>query len=245
MLLCLVAMIIVLLMSLFPPWREPSVRTVLKSALGKKISGQSSFKVPEASVLISDGKTNVSKYSALLERVKLFDRSVDFKELRYSYTETPAYKPYDKEEKAKELMFKCLKQKQYQEALTQALSILDRNYVDIEAHLVCRISYQKLNNPQKSAYHKFVEFGLIGSIMKSGDGLSPETAIVVITVHEEYIIMEILGLKREGQALLEVKGRHFDRLEVKDHKTGRSMALYFNVDIPMKWLRKSLQRVPS
>jgi hypothetical protein len=84
--------------------------------------------------------------------------------------------------------------------------------------------------------------GLIDSILKSGDGLRPETAFKVITVDEEYILLGFLGLKCEGQALLKIEGHAYDRLEVKHGRTGRKKVLFFNVDIPMKWIRKTLQK---
>ena len=64
------------------------------------------------------------------------------------------------------------------------------------------------------------------AIMSSGDGLSIETALVVIYVPDEYEMLEVLGFEStQKQALM---GEGYDRLEVKKN-TFDITYLYFDV----------------
>jgi len=86
----------------------------------------------------------------------------------------------------------------------------------------------------KAEFHRTVFRGLINSIRNSGDGKSPETAWVVITVHEEYVILRVLGFRPSQQSLLSQNGHSYDVMKVKNAEDGTEQTFYFNVDIPFK-----------
>ena len=75
--------------------------------------------------------------------------------------------------------------------------------------------------------------GLIDSIRSSGDGKSPAKAWVVISVAEEYAVLQALGFKPSGQSLLHQNGHSFDVMKAKSDD-GTEQTFYFNVDIPFK-----------
>jgi hypothetical protein len=70
--------------------------------------------------------------------------------------------------------------------------------------------------------------GLIKSIM-TGDGLTPQTAFTVITVHEEYALFHILGLDVTQQALVNENGHGYDLMSTTD-SDGKSQDYYFLID---------------
>jgi hypothetical protein len=86
----------------------------------------------------------------------------------------------------------------------------------------------------QAEFHRTVFRGLVSSIRNSGDGKSPETAWVVINVHEEYVILRILGFTPGEQSLLHNNGHSYDVMKVKNAKDGTGQTFYFNVDIPFK-----------
>lgn len=179
-------------------------------------------------------------YYLLLEKVKAFDRSSDFKALRLSYTETSGYDPYSDNTEARKAMFDALDSKQYEKAIKHAQSILEGNYVDIEAHIVSSISYRGIRDSGKSDFHDFIVKGLVGSILGSGDGKGTESAYQVISIKEEYVILDVLGLEMKIQSLIVSNGHSYDRLETITPETGKTEVLYFNVDIPLAWLKGRL-----
>lgn len=79
-------------------------------------------------------------FEELLTKVKQFDRSVDFQALRFSYAETPNYNPYSESMEMRSAMLKALNEKEFQQALQSAQTILEKNYVDLDAHFACRIA---------------------------------------------------------------------------------------------------------
>lgn len=192
--------------------------------------------LPEKEALCADD------YSNLLAKVKDFDQTVDFKALRLSYTKTDNYKPYGADDSEKDAMFKALNEKRYEDAIKSAQSIMDKNYVDIDAHFVSRIAYRELGNQKKFEFHRFVSKGLIDSILNSGTGQTHEGALLIISTREEYVILEVLGLVSKSQQTVEVSGQTYDKLEVADRKTGDTGGIFFNVSIPFGWLNRELKK---
>jgi len=182
------------------------------------------------------------KYEALLEKVKAGDTTVNFKDLRMAYTESPGYSPYGGDGEAGKSMFAALKDKDYNKALGYADTILKQKYVDIFAHMVSALAYTELKNAERAKYHQAVVQGMIQSILKSGDGKSIETAYVVIATDEEYALFNALGLRRGSQSLVKDKDHNYDRMDAVDRKTNETSTLYFNIDIPFNWLSKSLKK---
>ena len=182
------------------------------------------------------------KYGELLEKLKKGERTVDFKELRLSYTETKEYSPYGNDRDARKAMFAAMNSKDWDEALKQSAKILDKNYVDLNGHFGAYVAHREKGDADKADFHKFVFQGLIDSILKPGDGKSTEKALVVISTDEEYVILNFLGLRPAGQALLNVEGHSYDKMTAVDPKTNETFEFYFNIDKPFGRLGSSLKK---
>jgi hypothetical protein len=182
-------------------------------------------------------------YRNLLSRLKGGDRSVDLQALRLAYTKTADYKPYgDNDREIRTAMFAALKEKKYDESISQAEKILAHNYVDLDSHYVCRAAYRGLKNRERFEFHDFMFMGFVKSIMAEGDASSPEKAGIVINTAEEYVILGIFGLKSKKQGLVSHNGKSYDKVDVVDPKTGKEFSIYFDIDIPYNWLTKNLQK---
>lgn len=165
------------------------------------------------------------------------DPSIElFRTLRLYYTETPRYNPYAANE-AQQAMFIALKEKQYKKVLEHAQSILEKNFVNIDAHFGCAVAYKELGEQDRYKFHQFVMYGLVDSILSSGDGKTPETAYHVISVDEEYAVLNTLGFKVVKQSLIESKGHSYDKMEVMHTKSKEIRVIYFNVDMPLGRMR--------
>ena len=180
-------------------------------------------------------------YETLLEKVKKQDSSVNFKELRFSYTETKQYSPYGSDSENRKAMFEALKAEGYEKALALSEKILAANYLDINAHFVAFAANRYLGHLEKADYHKYVFQNLLKSISDSGDGKTMETAFFVISTDEEYALFSFMGLRPAGQALIEDKGHRYDKMTAIDPKTEQSSTYYFNIDKPFNWLGNSLK----
>lgn len=175
-----------------------------------------------------------SKYDVLLEKVKQKDATVDFTELRMAFYESPHYSPY-----APMMTYRpmnaALNQKNYEEALKIAESVLAKNFVEINAHITAQIAFQATGNAERAQFHKFMVDGLLNSIKSKADGKTVDTAFLVISVNEEYGLIRSLGLRPIKQALIQDKGHSFDAITVVDPQTNQESVLYFNIDKPFNW----------
>lgn len=183
-----------------------------------------------------------SSYSDILLRVKKGDNTVDFKELRLSYADTSEYNPYGNDRDTRQKMFAALKAKDFQQAVESAEKILANNFVEINAHFAAYVGNRELGHADKATFHKFMFDGLIKSITGSGDGQSPETAFVVISTDEEYVLFNYLGLRPAGQSLITQNGHSFDRMTASNPKTNETAVYFFNIDKPFNWLGQSLKK---
>jgi len=181
-------------------------------------------------------------YYDLVKKLKSNNTNVDFQALRLSYTKTQDYKPYGADDSAKDAAFDALNKKNYAEALKRAESVLEKNYVDLDIHLLCLIAHREMGNSEKSAFHSAVLKGLVGSLYASGDGTTPEGAIVVISVSEEYFLLKANGLKAIKSSSMMINDHHCDKMDVENKKTAEKKVIYFNIDIPYGWITKNLQK---
>lgn len=181
-------------------------------------------------------------YEALLARLKKNDQTVDFKELRLAYTETPEYSPYGRDAAWRTKMFAALKANEFDKVLELAGITLSANYLDIMGHFGCFVAHRELGHADLASYHRFVFEGLLNSIKESGDGKTEDTAFVVIATDEEYALFNYLGLRPQGQELVTKDGHSYDRLTALNPTTNETITYYFNIDKPFTWLSKSLKQ---
>ena len=193
---------------------------------------------PPRAALASQG----GDYARLLARLKAGDVGIDFKALRAAYASSPDYHPYGGDAGARSSMISSFKAGRCGPALEAAGRVLDTDYLDLDAQYVSASCQARLGDASKAAFHKAVFLGLLDAILSTGDGKSTGTAYAVLSVPEEYTVTGYLGLRPTGQALVRSDGHAFDRLDVASTKPGGPASLYFNVDVPLAWLNRSLSR---
>ena len=182
-----------------------------------------------------DRSSKKLKYEEMVERVKSGDQAIDFRQLRLAYMNSKTYKNAPDTEVQKKAMMAALNSKDFRGALNDADVVLASDYVDMDAHFAEYIANRELNATDKADFHKFVFQALLKSITDSGDGRTPETAFQVIQVHEEYVLLRSMGVGLpESQSSIHKNGHSYDEMTFKDPKSGQSVTLYFNVDVPAK-----------
>jgi hypothetical protein len=169
-------------------------------------------------------------YEAMLERVKKGDLDVDFQALRYAYADSGG----DRADRraVNELvgaMFRAYKTKDFDGAIEAAKKILDIDYLDIDAHVVCDLSYRMLSNTISAEPCHEMASRLLRSISDSGDGATPETAYRVIAVREEYSFLNAVGLTPIGRKVVARDGRDVDAIDVAGKDAGEARTVYFTL----------------
>lgn len=171
------------------------------------------------------------KYDEMLEKAKKGEGAVDYRALRFAYFETPAYNPLAGM-LIQRTLWGLLSQGNAAEAAKQAESALEKNYVDVNAHMVAFVAHRELKNEEKAKLHRTWADGLLESIKAGGDGKSAETAWHVISTSEEYALMRAMNLRPTGQSLVKQNGHVYDLIKTVDPRTNAETSFYFNVDKP-------------
>jgi hypothetical protein len=181
-----------------------------------------------------------ASYDSLLARLRAGDLTIDYLSLRLAYAESPQYDPYDFRTDSKTAMRTAFAANDCQKALAIADSILTTKYVDIEGHIVSAECMRRQGEGEKARSHAMIAHGVLESIRTYASGRTPDSAIVVISIDEEYALLAAEGLERTTEALTSCGGHPCDAIEAVDRASGKTRRLYFNVGIPFGWFHRNL-----
>ena len=172
-------------------------------------------------------------YPVLFQRYLDLDTSLtseDFRYLYYGFTFQDAYSPYGIPALQDSLISYLSRQEllraEYQVAARIGGLLLRESPFRLRETFITAVAYEMAGDGKMSSiYFNFFE-KQVDAIMSSGDGLSTNTAFVVIYIRDEYEMLEVLGFKfGGGQALL---AGDYDKLELEENPYGVE-ALYFDV----------------
>ncbi len=187
-------------------------------------------------------------YPELLRRFEAADTTLTVEQLHYFYYGTatrPDYSPYKTSNY--DALHKILEKetpegKDWKEAAQVIDEQLKTDPTNIRFHLYKHIVYDNLYGPESEktfdAYKQVVM--LLSAVTSTGDGRSKETAFHVISVADEYGIMDTFGLSPKMQSLVEDKGQSYDVMELKENKYGLE-SMYFNITVSSYALRFPLK----
>jgi hypothetical protein len=180
------------------------------------------------------GEQDDVTYQALVGRVKGGDLSIDFRSLRLACIRSNLCEPRGTKADLA-LMNRAVADHEPRSVVEVAERLIEKGYVNMEAHATAVQAYTQLNESAKAKFHLDVTVALLRSIMSSGDGKSKESAFEVICDREEYYMLTTLGLPYLGSEVASAHvvqdGPHtYDRWEVRNPKTGQNVVVFFNTD---------------
>jgi len=174
-----------------------------------------------------------SDYAKLVAQAEAGDEAVDFRAMRFAYLKSPA------RERARDgttnlarlhdELFQAAREGDHVRVSGIARQILSMEYVDLFGQKFLSQSCAALHDDACAKQHRFVEFGLLRSILSTGDGASCATAWEVITIQEEYFVLAMRGTKLLQQPLVSGTTHSCDEMQVADEQ-GAEHTYYFNVD---------------
>lgn len=170
-------------------------------------------------------------YDSLYARLISYD-SMSAPELFVLYYGIPfidGYSPYSMGMQ-QDAITKELDKENYKKAAEEGQKLIETNGLNLKTILYTAYSYKMAGDETKS--DKLYDlYGMLLSIpFNSGDGKSEETAMVVTSVQDEYLIIDELNGKSKGQALLSKNGSSYDKMSVVIDE--KEVDLYFNIDMP-------------
>jgi hypothetical protein len=179
------------------------------------------------------------KYSTLVKKLEGGETNINYQEFRNSFLESHQFKMIGEQkpdlDTLRKTIHELMNKSKYAEIIGVAKKMLSIDYTDIEAHKVLQQSYKALGDaPNRNKYHD-IEFGLLNSIVKKGDGKTCQTAWPVIQITEEYFILEMIGAKLLQQGI-DNTGGVCDRMEVQTDE-GKKV-YYFEISKVFKGYNK-------
>jgi Domain of unknown function (DUF4919) len=164
-------------------------------------------------------------YAELVASALKGEPNVDYAAMRYAFLDAPKSKKAIYHSLSE--MNAPLQQKDFKKALKMANEVLESYFIDINAHLIAASACRGLNQSDEAEKHLGFARALLNSIAASGDGKTEETALVVISVDEEYVVLRQMGIFPGEQSLSHGKNGWYDVLKTK--KDGQDVTLYFNI----------------
>ena len=113
--------------------------------------------------------------------------------------------------------------------------MLSIDYTDMEAHKILHQTYKILGDAANSKKYHDIEFGLLNSIIKKGNGKTCQTAWPVIQINEEYFILQMLGAKLLKQSV-DNTGGLCDKMDVQTDEGNKTY--YFEISKVFKGYNK-------
>lgn len=171
------------------------------------------------------------KYSDFIKQLEAGQTDINYKEFRESFIESEQFKIAAKKSKEfeglKKEMYLLMDKKKYQEIITVTKKMLSIDYTSMIAHKILRQTFQIIDDTVNAAKYKTIQFGLLNSIVKNGDGKTCATAWPVIQIEEEYFILQMLGANLMTQSTDYTDGI-CDKMDVKTEEGDRK-TYYFEI----------------
>jgi len=179
------------------------------------------------------------RYSKLVKQLEAGQTHINYTEFRHSFLESEQFKAVVKQkpdlEDLRKTMHELMEKSKYSEIVDVAKKMLSIDYTDMETHKILQQTYKILGDSgNRNKYHD-IEFGLLNSIVKKGDGKTCATAWPVIQVREEYFILDMLGMKTVKQNL-DNNGGVCDRMDVQGDEGHK--IYYFEISSVMEGYKK-------
>jgi len=169
-----------------------------------------------------------AEYRQLVELSQTMPADFDFGKVRSLYVHTSFFSPYGVDPKMDFSPFFKRQDAGDVSVVKDVDAYVAKNFALPEAHSRAMSMYKTIGNAQKSAYHEWAVRGLIKAMWASGDTASPETAMHVVTISEEYLVLRQRG-ERGGQRVQNVNGRVYDVLTVKPKDGSAPYDMWFDV----------------
>lgn len=157
------------------------------------------------------------KYSTYVKELESGQTEIDFQDFRFSFIESKQFKiasqNSSKLDSLKKEMYTQMDKSGYEEIIKITKQMLSIDYTSMIAHKILRQTYKIIGDKSNAAKYKTIQFGLLYSIIRKGDGQTCETAWPVIQLSEEYFILEMIGAELNAQSI-DNEGGLCDKMKV-------------------------------
>lgn len=190
--------------------------------------------------------TSAFSYPALMRRYVALDTTLNNDELFYLYYGFPSRENYsgyassDYEDSVRALLnVKELSDDSLRLLVSYCMKVMETTPFSLRNLSYMGYAYRKLNMPDERRKIGYLYRGIANTITSTGDGLSTKTAYYVISVSNEYEILDWLDYESAGmQSLI----GNCDKLSIKKDNPEKIDAVYFNVSILFDSMQKMFDK---
>jgi hypothetical protein len=176
-----------------------------------------------------------SKYVAQLESGEL---DIDYTDFRNSFLDSKQFRKkgtnYDS---LKKQVYAEIRNKNYQGVVSLTTAMLSIDYTSMFAHKYLQQTYKILGDTVNQKKYHDIEFELLYSITRSGDGKTCETGWHVTQIEEEYFILNMMGAEMQSQSISKGGKNACDKMVVKTEE-GEKKTYYFEANKVFEQERK-------
>jgi hypothetical protein len=173
--------------------------------------------------------------------------SADFTALRQAYAESPEHDPYAQKGELPSALARlreAVSSGDDRRVAAEAEAVLALNPTFLRAHLAASAAYERLGDAvQAERLRRFVQ-GWLDALAAAGDGRSMETAFPVLSLDEEYALLQVAGWEPVGRRAAEENGHIFDIFEARRLEDGTLAVVCFNIDLISRSVREGRGVLP-
>ncbi|GEM_PF-3652006 len=169
-----------------------------------------------------------------------FQDAKNIDKLKLQYIGTSYYNPYETRDEVMAIQ-RLMVSNKVDEAIVAIESQLIKHFFSMEFHQTAFSVYILKDNQEAGLRHRNLVLAMLEDLDKSGDGKTAETALHVLSVHDEYFFMRFRNIEYKGRRLEQVGESLFDVFEVVPGENFSGNHFYFNVDLPMGKLAQDSQ----
>ena len=178
------------------------------------------------------------KYSEYVKQLENGKTDIDYTDFRNSFLDSKQFeKKSTNYDNLKRQVYTEIKNSNYNEVIRLTKAMLSIDYTSMFAHKYLQQTYKIQGDTlNRNKYHD-IEFGLLNSITKNGDGKTCETGWHVTQIEEEYFILSMIGADLQKQSVSSGGKNNCDKMVVKTEE-GETKTYYFEANKVFEMERK-------
>ena len=167
---------------------------------------------------------------AYVKQLENGELDIDYTDFRNSFLDSKQFiKKGSNYDSLKKVAYIEIKSKNYENVIRLTKAMLSIDYTSMFAHKYLQQTYKILGDTVNQKKYHDIEFGLLYSITRSGDGKTCETGWHVIQIEEEYFILNMLGADLQKQSISNGGKNTCDKMVVKTEE-GEIKTYYFEAN---------------